>query len=56
MTDEEIRVETISHLRGARMHIEAAMSIDSGTWGYEQITKARKSRDLINELVEILDT
>jgi hypothetical protein len=48
--EDEKRIAALTHLRGAVMHIEASMSIDSGTWTYDQVKQIRDARDSINEL------
>lgn len=50
------RVQSVTHLRAAVMHVEAAMSSDCDTWTPEQISLIRKARDLIRDLREEIDT
>jgi hypothetical protein len=55
MSENYKRVTAVTHLRAARMHIEAAMSADAETWDWTDCGDARDARDTVQNLVDTLD-
>ncbi len=55
MTQSYKRVTAVTHLRAARMHIEAAMSADADTWDGPDIGDSRDARDTVQNLIDTLD-
>lgn len=54
-TDTKVRIEALTHLRAAIMHMEAAMALDSTTWDYQDVAELRQARDLVRYLGKTLD-
>jgi len=55
MSENYKRVSGVTHLRAARMHIEAAMANDADSWDSTDISDARDARDTVVNLIDTLD-
>ena len=54
--DTRIRIEALTHLKAAIMHIEASMALDAEYWTGEEVKMAREARDKVRELGASLDS
>jgi hypothetical protein len=54
--DPKDRIEAMTHLKAAIMHVEAALSLDAMSWDYTDVADARDVTATVKNLVDILDT